>query len=33
VEGNMVEVKNEKLTIGNSYKQLFQDFVDQHSIS
>ncbi len=33
VEGNMVEVKNEKITIGNSYKQLFQDFVDQHSIS
>jgi len=33
VEGNMVEVKNEKLSIGNSYKQQFQDFVDQHSIS
>lgn len=33
VEGNMVEVKNEKITIGNSYKQIFQDFVDQHSIS
>lgn len=33
VEGNMIEVKNEKITIGNSYKQAFQDFVDQHSIS
>lgn len=33
VEGNMVEVKNEKLSIGNSYKQQFQEFVDQHSIS
>ncbi len=33
VEGNMVEVKNEKLSIGNSYKQAFQEFVDQHSIS
>jgi DNA-binding LytR/AlgR family response regulator len=33
VEGNMVEIKNEKLSIGNSYKQQFQEFVDQHSIS
>ena len=33
VEGNMVEVKNEKISIGNSYKQAFQEFVDQHSIS
>lgn len=33
VEGNMVEIKNEKLSIGNSYKQQFQEFVDHHSIS
>jgi DNA-binding LytR/AlgR family response regulator len=31
IEGNMVEVKNERITIGNNYKQQFQDLIDSYS--
>lgn len=31
IEGNMVEVKNERITIGNNYKQQFQDLIDTYS--
>lgn len=31
IEGNMVEVKNERITIGNNYKQQFQNLIDIYS--
>lgn len=31
IEGNMVEVKNERITIGNNYKKQFQDLIDTYS--
>lgn len=33
IEGNMVEVKNEKLPIGSNYKQDFQTIIDKSSVS
>ena len=33
IEGNMVEIKNEKLPIGNNYKQEFQNIIDKLSVS
>jgi DNA-binding LytR/AlgR family response regulator len=33
IEGNMVEVKNEKLPIGNNYKHEFQQMIEKKSIS
>lgn len=32
IEGNMVEIKNEKITIGSNYKQAFQDLIDSFTI-
>lgn len=32
IEGNMVEVKNERITIGNNYKQAFQDLIDSYTV-
>jgi len=33
IEGNMVEVKDEKLPIGSNYKQEFQSIIDKSSVS
>ncbi|MEI6694977.1 MAG: LytTR family DNA-binding domain-containing protein [Bacteroidota bacterium] len=33
IEGNMVEVKDEKLPIGSNYKQDFQHIIDKSSVS
>ena len=33
IEGNMVEVKDEKLPIGSNYKQEFQNIIDKSSVS
>lgn len=33
IEGNMVEIKDEKLPIGNNYKQQFLDFIEKYSVS
>jgi len=33
IEGNMIEIKSEKISIGNNYKQQLQDFIDKYSIS
>ena len=33
IEGNMVEIKNEKLPIGSNYKQDFQNIIDKSSVS
>ncbi len=33
IEGNMVEIKDEKLPIGSNYKQEFQSIIDKSSIS
>lgn len=33
IEGNMVEVKDEKLPIGSNYKQDFQSIIDKSSVS
>lgn len=32
IEGNMVEVKNEKISIGSNYKQSFQELIDSFTI-
>jgi len=33
IEGNMVEIKNEKLPIGSNYKHDFQNLIDKSSVS
>lgn len=33
IEGNMVEIKSEKLPIGSNYKQDFQNIIDKSSVS
>ena len=33
IEGNMVEIKDEKLPIGSNYKQEFQHIIDKSSVS
>ncbi|MCX6232360.1 MAG: LytTR family DNA-binding domain-containing protein [Bacteroidetes bacterium] len=33
IEGNMVEIKDEKLPIGSNYKQEFQSIIDKSSVS
>jgi DNA-binding LytR/AlgR family response regulator len=33
IEGNMVEIKDEKLPIGSNYKQEFQNIIDKSSVS
>ncbi len=32
IEGNIIDIKNEKITIGNNFKQQLQDFIDKYSV-